>query len=269
MNAGSHLAELQQRRWARPTVAIARRFFEISGLDLGCFIAVELFTTILPILLIGYGRLNNFSHDVSIGQLFVDMVGANGRDAARILREFGKASGIQQTWTLFGVAGFLVWGIPMSLTVCRMYAAAWKRPQHSAMQRMWRGAIWFLVYLVVAGVNEKLLHTSHNPALRITLTVAAVGLSSAFWGFTPALLVPGIRLSKRLIVEAGLIGALVHIVILRFAVRAVFPLLLSGWDGFGPVGVALTIMTWCGSLGIVWVAVACAGAVISERTWRT
>ena len=151
----------------------------------------------------------------------------------------------------------------------RMYAAAWKRPQHSAMQRMWRGSIWFLVYLVVAGVNEKLLHTSHNPALRITLTVAAVGLSSAFWGLTPALLVPGIRLSKRLILEAGLIGALVHIVILRFVVRAVFPLLLNGWDGFGPVGVALTIMTWCGSLGIVWVAVACAGAVISERTWRT
>ena len=269
MNAASHLAELQQRRWARPTVAIARRFVEISGLDLGCFIAVELFTTILPILLIGYGRLNNFSHDVSIGQLFVDMVGANGRDAARILREFGKASGIEHTWTLFGLASFLVWGIPMSLTVCRMYAAAWQRPQHSALQRLWRGVVWFVVYLLVAGINENLLHAAHHPLLRVVFFAMAVGVSTLLWGITPALLVPSVRLSKRLILEAGLIGALVHIVILRFVVRAVFPLLLSGWDGFGPVGVALTIMTWCGSLGIVWVAVACAGAVISERTWRT
>ncbi|MFM7684708.1 MAG: hypothetical protein ACKPDI_02140 [Actinomycetota bacterium] len=262
------MSTLKEHRLVRPAAAVAERFFAISGLDLGSFIALELFTTVLPIMLLGYGRLSDFSHDVSMGQLFVDMVGATGRDVVRIQREFGKASGILKTWTPFGVAGFLVWGIPMSLTVCRMYAAAWKRPQYSAMQRIWRGAVWFVIYLVVAGVNEDLLHLSHQPLLRIVLLLAAVGVSTVFWGLTPALLVPSVRLSRRLIVEAGLVGAIMHIVILRFAVRMVFPMLLSGWDGFGPIGVAFTIMTWCGALGVVWVAVACAGAVISERAWR-
>lgn len=265
----STVAALKEHRLVRPSVAVAKRFFAVSGLDLGSFIALELFTTVLPILLIGYGRVNNFSHDVSIGQLFVDMVGASGRDVARIHREFGKASGIEHVWTLFGLAGFLVWGIPMSLTVCRMYAAAWQRPQYSTLQRLWRGAAWFVLYLAIAGVNEEVLQLSSHAAVTPLLFVAACVCSALFWGTTPAMLVPSVNLSKRLFLTAGLVGAVVNVVVLRLVVRVVFPMLLSGWDGFGPVGVAFTIMTWCGALGVAWVVVACAGAVLFERSWAS
>lgn len=263
------LGTVKEHRLVRPGAAVATRFFAVSGLDLGSFIALELFTTVLPILLIGYGRINEFSHDVGIGQLFVDMVGAEGRDAARILREFGKASGIEQVWSVFGLASFLVWGIPMSLTVCRMYAAAWQRPQYSTLQRLWRGAAWFVVYLGVAGVNEEILRLSSSLFTAPLLFLAACCCSMLFWGVTPVLLVPKVRPSARLFLTAGLVGAVVNVLILRLVVRVVFPMLLNGWDGFGPVGVAFTIMTWCGALGVVWVAVACAGAVVYERSWLT
>lgn len=263
----SAVATLKEHRLVRPVAAVAKRFFAISGLDLGSFIAIELFTTVLPILLIGYGRVNDFSHDVSIGQLFVDMVGASGKDVARIHREFGKASGIEQVWTVFGLTSFLIWGIPMSLTVCRMYAAAWQRPQYSALQRLWRGSAWFMLYLTVAGVNEEVLQWSSHAAARPALFAAACCCSTLFWGCTPAMLVPSVNLSRRLFLTAGLVGAVVNVVLLRLVVRVAFPLLLSGWDGFGPVGVAFTIMTWCGALGVVWVVVASAGAVFFERSW--
>jgi hypothetical protein len=263
----SRLEDLQERRWAKPPVAIARRFFTVQGLDLGALIALELFTTVMPLVLIGYARAKRFSADVFVGSLFADMVGADGRAAARIHREFGRASGIEQVWNPIGLASFLVWGIPMSLTVGRMFAGAWQRPQYSALQRIWRGGAWFLLYLLTAFVNEELLLISHSALAQPPLFLGAIIVSTCFWGLTPTILVPGVRPSWRLLIDAGLPGAIVNVLVLRGAVRIVFPLLLSGWDGFGPVGVALTIMTWCGSLGVVWVVVACAGAVITERAW--
>jgi len=55
-------------------------------------------------------------------------------------------------------------------------------------------------------------------------------------------------------------------VILTVAARIALPILLSGWVGFGPIGVAMTLMTWCGVLGYGWVATACVTAVLWERT---
>jgi len=65
---------------------------------------------------------------------------------------------------------------------------------------------------------------------------------------------------------AGLAGVVIDGVILPIAARVALPLLLKGWAGFGPIGVAMTLMTWCGVMGFGWVVTACAGAVLWERT---
>ena len=54
--------------------------------------------------------------------------------------------------------------------------------------------------------------------------------------------------------------------IIPLAARVIFPPLLRGWDGFGPIGVAMTMMTWCWVIGIGWVVTACVSAVLWERT---
>ena len=45
-----------------------------------------------------------------------------------------------------------------------------------------------------------------------------------------------------------------------------FPSLLSGWTLFGPIGVAMALMTWCGVLGFGWVVIACFSGVLWERS---
>lgn len=45
----------------------------------------------------------------------------------------------------------------------------------------------------------------------------------------------------------------------------IFPPLLRGWDDFGPIGVAMALLTWCGISGAGWVITACVGAVLWER----
>ena len=63
-----------------------------------------------------------------------------------------------------------------------------------------------------------------------------------------------------------LAGLVIQRIVLSFAQRLVFPSMLAGWTGFGPIGVAMAIMTWCGVIGIGWVATACVGAVLWERS---
>jgi len=53
--------------------------------------------------------------------------------------------------------------------------------------------------------------------------------------------------------------------ILPLAARMFFPPLLSGWDEFGPIGVAMALLTWCGVVGTGWVVTARVGAVLWER----
>jgi hypothetical protein len=262
------LGSIERRRWGAPIVATGRRFFLIEGLDLGGLIALELFTTVMPLMLIGFARLKNFDSAANLGDVFAAQLGAKGQFAEAIRREFGQASGLQSVWSPVSLLGYLVWGIPMSLTVARMFAQAWQKPQYSIAQRLWRGSVWFVLYLVTASLGERILIMSNQFLPRPLLHLLAIVASVVFWGLSPVLLVPGVRLEMKPFLAAGLTGALISLVVMRMVVRVVFPSLLAGWEGFGPIGVALTMMTWSGVVGIVWVVVACAGAVYNEHAHR-
>ena len=87
-----------------------------------------------------------------------------------------------------------------------------------------------------------------------------------FWSATPALLVREGWRGGRFLLKAGVAGAAVQGVLLPVGLRLAFPPMLSGWIGFGPIGVAMAIITWCGVIGISWVVIACVGAVLWERS---
>ena len=87
-----------------------------------------------------------------------------------------------------------------------------------------------------------------------------------FWSLTPVLLVRDGGRGLRYLALAGLAGVVIDGTVLPVAARIFFPRLLSGWNGLGPIGVAMALMTWCGLIGIGWVVTACVGAVLWERT---
>lgn len=59
-----------------------------------------------------------------------------------------------------------------------------------------------------------------------------------FWSVTPALLVRGGGRAGCTVL-AGLAGVVIDGTVLPLAARMFFPPLLSGWDEFGPIGVAM------------------------------
>src|SRR5260370_33677922 len=106
----------------------------------------------------------------------------------------------------------------------------------------------------------------HTGAIRALLFVAALVPVWIFWSLTPILLVRDGGRGLRYLALAGLAGAVVDGTILPLAARILFPPLLRGWTGLGPIGVAMALMTWCAAIGIGCVWTACEGPGVMART---
>jgi hypothetical protein len=248
-------------------VAITERFFEIDGLNQGALVAIELFTTVIPLIIIGFGYLSGWSANASVGNLFIRQMGIGHPLDDTVRAAFGTSAGIHGVWSVVGLASFLFWGIPMSITISTMFARAWRREQFGFGEKLGRGTGWFLLYLATMAAHERLAYgITNSGGLHDALIVTSLLPVWIFWSLTPPILVRAGGRGARNLVVAGLAGVAIDGVILPVAARIVIPSLLEGWNGFGPIGVAMTIMTWCGVLGVGWVATACTGAVIWERT---
>jgi hypothetical protein len=263
---------LDEARKKHPATAVANRFTEIDGATQGGLVSIELFTTVLPLIIIGFDYMSGFAQNASPGTLITRQLGLASPLTERVHATFGDSAGFRSGWTFVGVGGFLVWGIPMSITIAGIFAKAWRREQFGLGQRLVRGATWFVLYLTMIGARERLAlgvaeHHDVGAAIRVLLFAISLVPVWIFWSLTPVLLVRnGGRGGLRYLVLAGLAGVVIDGTIIPLSARIFFPTLLHGWDGLGPIGVAMALLTWCGVIGVGWVVTACVGGVLWERT---
>ncbi len=260
-----HTARLEARRGVGMPIAVSRRFFEIGGLDLGGLLALELFTTVVPIMLIGWSYATDFSSKLSFGDSLIRQLDLSGERAELVRSAFTSGDELRSTWTVFGLASFLLWGIPMSAVVARLFATAWQRPRFAFWSGVWRGSFWFALFLgsqvATVSINAGPVHGPLD-AIRKVLAFAP---SFVFWAVTPAILVRDGGAGRRYLLWCGLAGTIIDTLLLRIATRIALPLLLGGWVPFGPIGVAMALMTWCTVVAACWVVTACVTAVVWER----
>jgi uncharacterized BrkB/YihY/UPF0761 family membrane protein len=249
---------------------IVARFGEIDGTTLGGLLSIEFFTTTIPLIIIGFSYFSGFSENASPSTVFIRELGVQGPLSDRVREAFGTSSGLHSTWTIIGVASFLVWGIPMAISIAGMYAKAWRREQFGLGQRLWRGIGWFVLYLGTI-VSRQSIHAIDHDTWQMSALILVAGLAPVwvFWSLTPIILVRDGGRGTKFLALAGFAGVAIDGIAIPVAGHIVFPLMLAGWTGFGPIGVAMALMTWCGVLAFGWVLTACVGAVIWERTAPT
>ena len=262
----SHVEQLEASRRLGLPVAATRRFFEIEGLDLGGLLALELFTTVIPLILIGFGWFSGFSNSLSFGDLLIRQLELHGDGASQVRGLFGTSASLKSTWTVVGLASFLVWGIPMSSQVAKTFARAWRRERFGFLEEVWRGAVWFFLFLgtQVATVALDTRHIHGVP--HVVFSGLALAPAFILWSATPAMLVRNGASGWKNLMWCGLAGVVLDALLIRLITRVLLPMLLSGWEGFGPIGAAMTLMTWCTVVAALWVITACLGAVLWERT---
>ena len=228
--------------------------------------SIELFTTVLPLTILGFSYLSEFADNASLGDVIVRQLDLTGSTERTVRATFSTSDALRSSWTAIGMAAWLVWGVFMAITVAGIFAKAWRREPFPVAQRVWRGTVWFAVYLASLVVREQILIAiAHRHPWEVGLYVLALVPDFLFWMLTPLLLVRDGPRSRRLLAKAGLAGMLIDGVIVSLATSILLPPLLIRWTSFGPIGVAMAAMSWSLVVGYSWVAIACFSAVLAER----
>jgi hypothetical protein len=257
---------LKRSRKTALLVAVVKRFVEIDGSALSGLVSIQLFTTVIPLIIIGFAYVSGFASNASVGDLFIRTLGLHHPFDDRVREAFGTASGVQHVWTFLGLGAFLVWGIPMAMRVAAIFAQAWRRPQFGMAERLGRGTVWFVLFLATMDAHERIgFAGQHGAGIRAALLIVSLVPVWIFWSLTPMLLVRDGGRGCKYHLLAGLGGVVIDGILVVAVVRLAFPILLRGWTGFGPMGVAMTLMTWCAVVATGWVVIACTGAIIWER----
>ena len=247
------------------TVGTTKRFFEIEGLDLGGLLALELFTTIIPLILLGYSWASDFNANLSFGDFMIKWMDLRGQSAEQVQGLFGDSADLRSTWTFLGLAGFLFWGIPMSSQVAKTYARAFRRERWPFWTEVWRGSVWFAMlltsYILTLVLQRNLGFLGGMRFWNVLAWIPAFVL----WSTSPLVLVRNGTNGWRHMAWCGLAGVALDLFGVRITLKVVFPMLLDGWVGFGPIGVAMAMMTTCTVIAALWVITACLGAVLWER----
>ena len=247
-------------------MAVLQRFREIDGSTLGVMVSVLLFTTVIPLMILGFCYADGFAENISPGTIWIRELGLVHPTSDRVRIAFGDSSGVKDNWTLIGVAGFLIWGVPMSITVAGIFARAYRRAPLGLVGRVLRGSLWFVLYLGMVVARERITFGGdHTGPTRVALFLVAMIPVWIFWSLTPVVLVRDGGRGFTYLTLAGLAGVAIDGIAIPLSGRVFFPSLLDGWQGFGPIGVAMALLTWCGVIGTGWVVTACVGAVLWER----
>ena len=258
--------ELATSRRLSPVAAVMARFKEIDGANQGVLVSVQLFTVVVPLMILGYSYISGFGANVSPGTVWIRELGLTGANSDTVRGAFGDSAGLRSKWTFLGVAAFLVWGIPMSVTVAGMFAKAWHREQFGFGQRLARGSLWFALYLTMIVLRERIAFGSAPTGVAQVLLLAASLIPVwVFWSLTPVILVRDGGHGFKYLALAGLAGVVIDGIAIPVVGRLIFPTVIGSWTEFGPIGVAMALITWCGILGTGWVLTACVGAALWER----
>jgi len=262
--------QLMESRKLSPVAAVVARFKEIDGGTQGVLMAVQLFTVVIPLMILGFSYFSGFAENASPGTVWIRELGLDGANSEAVRGAFGDTAELQSYWTLLGIAAFLFWGIPMSIMVASMFAKAWDREQFGAGQRLARGLLWFLLYLMMILLRERIAYgADYTGPTQLLMFVIALVPVWVFWSLTPVVLVRDGARGTRYLALAGLAGVAIDGILIPVAGRLIFPTVIGAWTEFGPIGIAMALMTWCGVLGAGWVVTACVGAVLWERTAPT
>lgn len=264
--ARERYARLEQGKRTGLFVGIGKRFFEIDGIELGALMALELFTVVIPLILIGFSWASRFSHDLSMGDLLITELHLTGSEAKAVHDSFSSSANLQSTWSVIGLLGWLLWGIPTSWLMARIFGLAWKRERFGFVKETARGFSWFLLYFLAILISERIRFLDSGMDRQFGGYLLSLGFYFAVWFVTPMILLKRGTIGWRSFLLPALAALIINEVILRIAMRIVLPMLLGGWVTFGPIGTAMALMTWCGVVGIGWVVTACTGAVIWERS---
>lgn len=263
---GSYQEKLEQRPKVAFWLQANRRFKQIEGKHLALVISLNLFVSVIPLLIVVYAFAEAFSPHRSFGALVVRDLHLTGNSAVIVRDTFTTASSGKSAALSISLISLLITGLDVSATAQVAYARAFSLAPLRGTQKYMRGATWLIVLLAFTIAALVLRALAASRPLWVTGAAAAVLLLLQFGYFliTPRLLL-NLPFKRRDLVPGAAVctfaAAIVHTVVVFF---------LRNWvaqygHAYGGFGVSLALIAAIGIIASFWVWIAAVMGVYWER----
>ena len=248
-------------------IAIVRRFFKINGIRKSMLIAFNLFICGLPLLMIVFSFLSSHRKNLRLGKVVNETFDLHGATAKVMNDLFASNSSVLGIASIIVVVTLLVSGFDIADAVASAYGEAFQTKKIRGISGQLRGFAWFALAFAHFGLSQFLLRSVSVVGYASWLLAVPVyaWISWYFWLFTPRLMLNR-HLDREDLVPGAWMGAIASTVLWIVSV-----FILKSWfdwygRGFGGIGIALAMVSWCQIVAMVWVAIICGSGVWWERT---
>ena len=146
-SARRYQSKLEQRPRVAFALASFRRFNKIEGKHLALVIALNLFVSVIPLIIIGYAFIEAFNPHRDVGTLIVGDLHLTGSTAQIVKDTFSNASSGKSVALSISLISLVITGLDVSATAQIAYARAFEMTPLRGVQKYLRGAAWLVLLL--------------------------------------------------------------------------------------------------------------------------
>jgi membrane protein len=242
--------------------AWATRFFEVQGVDRAMALAAQMFSAILPLLVV-FTAVVPRPDGESFADALVDRFELSGTAAASVREAFAVPTTVEDGVSALGLALLVVSALSFTRGLQRLYEAAYRLPARG-MRGTWSGLAWLGAVGVFLTIRPVVAGLFDGPVLRLAVSLA---LAAALWTATPYILL-GARMAWRPLLPGALLASAGNTALTASSVVWFPPTVTSSSEQYGVMGVAFALLSWLVAASFVVVVSTVGGAATLERLRR-
>ena len=222
-------------------------------------LAAQAFTALVPLLIV-YTAVVPRPQGRDFADSLVENFELTGAAAATVQETFASAASVEESVTGVGILLTVVSATSLTRGMQRLYEGAYELPARG-MRGTWSGLAWLGLVAVFLVFRPLFADMFEGPAARVTVSLV---LAAVLWTMTPYVLL-GRQLSWTQVVPGGALAA-IGMTALGVSSAIWLPrTITSSAEQYGPIGVALALLSWLVVAAFVLVGSATGGAVVADR----
>ena len=250
------------RRARELIAAITERLLAVELVDRAVALASQAFVALIPLLVVTAALTPGSERD-SFADTLVRRFRLDGASAEMVERVFAAPAEVRDTLSVGGALLLVVSALSFCRALQRLYERAWRVPKlgmrATPAQLEWLALV--VVYLTLVGALNGLAADRIGSAASVGLSLLGGFL---LWLWTPFLLL-GRRIARRGLRATAALTS-VGMTVLSLASVVYMPRSIGeSAERFGPIGIAIALVSWLIAAGFVLVVAAVLGAMIGER----
>lgn len=241
-----HFAEKHNWRWLGRALQVQRRYGELHGNNVAASVAMQVFLSIFPMLLVAAAVIGFVMRDNGgeVSGRIINAMGLSGQGADAMRTALDKAAESQKANSILGFLTLIWSAIGISSALQFAYNQAWQTGSRGIKDKA-VGAIWLagasLLFIATAAAST-LLRWLPAGADVAGIFVGAL-LSFALWMFTSKLL-PNVKVTWKALVPGAILGV-IGLELLKIAGAVWVPMAIESSSAvYGTIGVVFAVLAW-------------------------